>query len=329
MIEGLGMKASMSGTGNCFDNAPMESFWATLSTVMQKCTKSGNEKCTSPRGLTWYSSRTTEEVAMITEEAFMDIMALHRQGHSMRFIARKLGLHRNTVKKFILGKRFPEYQRSERRVSVLAPFVRIIQDWLEQDNYRASWIFDRLKPIGYEGSYETVKKFIRPIKEQQTRIAYARFETMPGLQAQVDWADFQIAEPNGKTSTVYLFILVLGYCRAIYAEFVNRCTLESFLDGHIRAFRYLGGVPAEVLYDNMKHVVIRRLVGKIAFNPELLHFAHHYGFAPKACPPYAAWVKGKVERPVDYIRESFWRGYAFNSDFRAAPHEVQLRPLSC
>jgi len=174
---------------------------------------------------------------MITEEAFMDIMALHRQGHSMRFIAKKLGMHRNTVKKFILGKRFPEYHRSEGRGCILAPFVRVIQDWLGQDDYRASWVFDRLKPIGYEGSYETVKKFIQPIIEQQARIAYARFETMPGLQAQVDWADFQIAE----------FILVLGYCRAIYAEFVNRCTLESFLDGHIRAFHYLGGVPAELL----------------------------------------------------------------------------------
>jgi len=217
---------------------------------------------------------------MITEEAFMDIMALHRQGHSMRFIARKLGLHRNTVKKFILGKRFPEYRRGMRSVSVLAPYVRMIQDWLSQDDYRASWVFERLKPIGYGGSYETVKKFIRPIKEQQARIAYARFETMPGLQAQVDWADFQIAEPNGKTSTVYLFILVLGYCRAIYAEFVNRCTLENFLDAHIRAFDYLGGVPAELLYDNMKHVVIRHLVGKVAFNPELLHFAHHDGFTP-------------------------------------------------
>ena len=71
---------------------------------------------------------------MITEEAFMDIMALHRQGHSMRFIAKKLGLHRNTVKKFILGKRFPEYRRRERRGCILAPFVRIIQDWLDQDN---------------------------------------------------------------------------------------------------------------------------------------------------------------------------------------------------
>ncbi len=222
---------------------------------------------------------------MITEEAFMDIVALQRQGHSIRFIAKKLGMHRNTVKKFIEGRRFPAYDRSKRGISILAPFARLILDWLSQDDYRASWVFERLKQIGYGGSYETVKK---------------------------DWADFQIAEPNGKASTVYLFILVLGYCRAIYAEFVHRCTLESFLDAHIRAFHYLGGVPAELLYDNMKHVVIRHLVGKVKFNPELLHFAQHYGFAPKACPPYAAWVKGKVERPVDYIRESFWRGYAFN-----------------
>jgi transposase len=259
---------------------------------------------------------------MITEEAFMDIMALHRQGHSIRFIAKKLGMHRNTVKKFIEGRCFPAYDRSKRSISILAPFVRLILDWLSQDDYRASWVFERLKQIGYAGSYETVKKFIRPIKEQQARIAYARFETMPGLQAQVDWADFQIAEPNGQSSTLYLFILVLGFCRAIYAEFVNRCTLESFLDAHIRAFHYLGGVPAELLYDNMKHVVIRHLVGRVNFNPELLHFAHHYGFAPKACPPYAAWVKGKVERPVDYLRESFWRGYPF-SDRESANRDLR------
>jgi transposase len=260
---------------------------------------------------------------MITEEAFMDIMALHRQGHSIRFIAKKLGMHRNTVNKFIQGRRFPAYNRGKRGICILTPFVRIILDWLSQDDYRASWVFDRIKQIGYGGSYETVKKFIRPIKEQQARIAYARFETMPGLQAQVDWADFQIAEPNGKTSMVYLFILVLGYCRAIYAEFVRRCTLESFLDGHIHAFHYLGGVASELLYDNMKHVVIRHLVGRVNFNPELFHFAHHYGFTPKACPPYAPWVKGKVERPVDYIRESFWRGYNFR-DLETANRDLHI-----
>ncbi len=89
---------------------------------------------------------------MITQEVVMDIVALR--------------LHRKTVKKFILGRRMPEYRRSDRRASVLAPFVRVIQDWLGQDSYRASWIFGRLKQIGYEGSYETVKKFVRPFKEQ-------------------------------------------------------------------------------------------------------------------------------------------------------------------
>lgn len=87
-----------------------------------------------------------------------------------------------------------------------------------------------------------MKRFVRPIKQQQARIAYIRFETMPGLQAQVDWADFKISEPGGRTRTVYLFILVLGYSRAIYAELLSRCTLEGFLDAHIRAFRYPWGV---------------------------------------------------------------------------------------
>jgi hypothetical protein len=103
----------------------------------------------------------------------------------------------------------------------------------------------------------------------------------------------------------------------MYAELVSRCTLEAFLDGHIRGFQYLGGVPAEILYDNMKNVVIKRSGGRVEFNGEFLHFAHHYRFTPVACPPYSPWVKGKVERPMHYIRERFWRGYRFESLGRA------------
>jgi len=142
-----------------------------------------------------------------------------------------------------------------------------------------------------------------------------RFETEPGLQAQVDWGDFQIQGPDGKTTTVYAFVLVFGFSRAMYVEFVERCTLEAFMDCHNRdgAFHYLQGIPAEILCDNMKHVVISRENGKAVFNIEFLYFAHHYGFQPKVAPPYSPWVKGKVERPVDYIRERFWRGYSFSS----------------
>ncbi len=195
--------------------------------------------------------------------------------------------------------------------SILDPFRRVIEDYLEEDGYQATWIFERLTRIGYTGSYTTVKKTVRDIKGEKQRIAYLRFETEPGLQAQVDWGDFQITEPDGRIHTIYVFIMVLGYSRAMYVEFVEERTLDVFMDCHIRAFRYLGGTPKEILYDNMKHVVIGKEYGKPMFNREFAHFAHHYSFHPRLCPPYSPWVKGKVERPIHYLRERFWRGYSY------------------
>jgi len=77
----------------------------------------------------------------------MDILALHRQGHSMRWIAKTLGIHRNTVKKYITQKKQPQYNNQKRRVSILEPYHQIIRDWLDQDDYRATWIFDKIKPL--------------------------------------------------------------------------------------------------------------------------------------------------------------------------------------
>ena len=99
----------------------------------------------------------------------------------------------------------------------------------------------------------------------------------------------------------------------MYVEFVEQCTLETFMDCHIRAFHYLQGIPVEILYDNMKQVVVGRNKGKAVFNEEFMHFAHHYSFSPKACPPYSPWVKGKAERPMDYVRQRFWRGYTYTT----------------
>lgn len=254
---------------------------------------------------------------MISTEVFMDIIALKRAGHSIRFIARKLGIHRKTVKRHLAAQSFPQYSRTSRKESVLQPYHQTIRDFLDEDDYQATWIFERLKRMGYAGSYRTLTGFVATIKEQKSRIAYHRFETEPGLQAQVDWGDFKVANADGSTTTFYAFVMVLGFSRAMYVEFVERCTMEVFMDCHIRAFKALGGVCAEVLYDNMKQVVIGRENGKPAFNVEFLHFARHYGFTPRLCPPYSPWVKGKVERPMNYIRESFWRGYDFQSLTRA------------
>jgi transposase len=250
---------------------------------------------------------------MISTEVFMDILALHRQGHSMRWIAKKLGIHRNTVKKYITQKKQPKYQKQKRRESILSPYHQIIREWLDQDDFRATWIFDKLKDIGYTGGYDTVRYFVRNVKEQKAQTAYIRFETEPGRQAQMDWADFKVLNDDGSSFFVYLFLLVLGFSRAMFACFVDRCSLQSFMDSHIAGFHYLGGVPAEILYDNMRHVVIPNKAGPRYFNPEIVDFAAHYGFTPEACPAYSPWVKGKVERPIDYIRERFWRGYRFES----------------
>jgi len=260
----------------------------------------------------WLSSLTREVIAMIPMEVFMDIYSLRNQGLSMRAIARKLGIHRNTVKKYLDTQHPPAYRKT-RRPSKLAPYRQVIRDFLQEDNYQATWLYNRIRNLGYDGSYETVKVFVRQIKAENTRLAYLRFETEPGQQAQVDFGDFQIREPDGTTTTLHAFVMVLGFSRAMYVEFVPRCTMESFMDCHINAFRYLGGTPSEILYDNMKNVVTRTAKGVPAFNVEFIHFARHYSFSPTLCPPYSPWVKGKVERPMHYIRERFWRGYTFVS----------------
>lgn len=107
--------------------------------------------------------------------------------------------------------------------------------------------------------------------------------------------------------------MILGYCWAMYVEFVNQCTLETFMDCHIRAFHYLQGVPEEILYDNMRQVVIGRNKGKAIFNNEFKHFAHHYNFDPKVCVRRTVPGKGKAERPMDYVCQHFWRGYVYTT----------------
>jgi transposase len=130
----------------------------------------------------------------------------------------------------------------------------------------------------------------------------------------------------GKTTIFTAFVIVLGFSRAMYIEFVRHCTMDIFMDCHIHAFKYLRGTPSEILYDNMKNVVIGRQEGKVAFNHEFLHFSHHYNFQPLAVPPYSSWIKGKVERPMNFIRERFWRGYTFTNDEKAnrIPWRAQL-----
>lgn len=243
----------------------------------------------------------------------MDILYWKRRGLSQRAIARRLGISRPTVKKYIdnlgAGAKAVGYSK---RDSLVDPYTNNINAWLAEDfEYRATWIYDRIRGMGFTGSYEIVKRKVRELKNERQEIAYMRFETEPGYQAQVDFGEFQVESPDGGVEKYYLFAMILGYSRKIYAELIRKCDLPTFLDCHIRAFEYFGGVPEEILYDRMRNVFIGKVAGKKRFNDTLTGFALHYGFKPEVAPAYAAWVKGKVERPFQFIREGFWRGYGF------------------
>lgn len=243
----------------------------------------------------------------------MDILILKKKGLSQRQIASKLGISRNTVKKYLDKPDISENNhRKARRKSLLDDYMSNIKAWLEEDmEYTAAWIYDHLVPMGFNGSYEIVKRKVHDLKAERQKIAYMRFETEPGYQAQVDFGEFQVDQADGSVKKLYLFSMILGYSRRMYGELVEKCDLPTFLDCHIRAFTYFGGAPSEILYDRMKNVYIGKVAGKNKFNDSLIGFALHYGFKPEVAPAYAAWVKGKVERPYTFIREGFWRGYGF------------------
>ncbi len=248
------------------------------------------------------------------KETILDILLLKRKGLTQREIARKLGISRNTVKKYLENKDILLKPGSGKvnRKSLLDPFKGNINSWLDEDmEYKATWIYDRLRPMGFAGSYEIVKRSVHQIKHERQRIAYMRFETEPGFQAQVDFGEFQVENADGTVRKLYLFSMILGYSRKIYSELIDRCDMPTFLDCHIHAFDHFGGVTEEILYDRMKNVFIGKIAGKNKFNDTLMGFALHYGFKPQVTPAYAAWVKGKIERPYHFIREGFWRGYGF------------------
>ena len=143
-----------------------------------------------------------------------------------------------------------------------------------------------------------------------------RFETPPGDQAQVDFAQFQVAfaDEPGVIRIVWLFSLVLGYSRLLWARFVVHQDLQTVLRCHLAAFASLGGVPNQILYDRMKTAVTGQdPEGHIVYNRTLVDFARHHGYHPRACRPYRAKTKGKVERPYRYIREDFFLARSFRN----------------
>jgi transposase len=192
----------------------------------------------------------------------------------------------------------------------LEPFKEEIRRLVEDYDLSGVRVLEEIRAKGYTGGYGILQTFISPIRKDLHRDLVVRFETPPGVQSQVDWAErFGRILHEGLWRSLNLFVMTLGYSRYMAGEFTVSQRLEVLEDCHIRAFREVGGVTREILYDNMKTVILD--VDKQILNPKFLDFAGHYGFVPKVCQPYRAQTKGKVERVIGYIRDNFFKGRSF------------------
>lgn len=244
------------------------------------------------------------------------ILELHRQGLSPTAIARQLGIDRKTVSKYIArGLEPPAYKPRPPRPKATDPFLPYLRERLAaHPGLTAVRLWRELRERGYRGGYTGVKRAVQDLRPKQPKVFEVRFETPPGEQAQVDFARFEVSftDEPGTTSIVWLFSMVLGFSRLIWARFVVRQDLQAVLRCHVAAFEALGGAPREILYDRMKTAVLGEDAdGLVTYNRGLLDLARHFRFQPRACRPYRAKTKGKVERPFRYIREDFFLARSF------------------
>jgi transposase len=248
---------------------------------------------------------------MLRVEERVMIKDQYRRGVAISDIARETGHDRKTIRAIVKGPTIPP-QKRKGRTKKLDPFVPYLEKRMEEGVLNCNKLLEEIRKRGYQGGKSLLKAFVRPYREARRQEATVRFETEPGEQAQVDWAHFGYIEYRGRRRRLYLFVMTLGWSRAAYVEFTVSTDAAWWLRCHVHAFCYLGGVPRVVLHDNVKTAVLdREADGRIVWNARYLDFADYYGFTPRACRPYRAQTKGKVESGVRYMRGNFWPGLRF------------------
>lgn len=248
---------------------------------------------------------------------WMEIRNERKKGLSYTEIARKHHIDPRTAKKYAESDTKPVYTLTAPKPSKLDPYKHLIDMWMEEAPYSAVRIHEKLMEQGCDCKYTIVRQYVATRKADLNEKATVRFETMPGLQGQVDWGFFENykALENGEYKKLYCFLMILGYSRMRYIEFVTDMSTTTLIKCHINAFRYFGGYPEEILYDNMKQVVVKRMMkqSESELNKQFEDFAGFYGYKPILCRPYRGQTKGKVERTVRYVRENFMVGVKYNS----------------
>ena len=258
---------------------------------------------------------------MYTRDTLVLLKHFVDSGLSKTAIADQLGISRRLVHHLIatgqlerdLGEDAAPRLRGTAAVAKLAAVTPLIATRLQTFPALSSVrLFAECRAAGYTGGYSQLTALVRRLRPAPEPEAVVRFETAPGEQAQFDFATVKL--PWGVR---YALVMVLGYSRLLYVEFVLRQTALSVMLGMERAFAAFGGVPQHVLFDQLKSVIVddqRPDGGRLLTNTEFLRFAAHWNFQVRACRPYRAQTKGKVERPIHYLRNNFLYGRTFLGD---------------
>jgi transposase len=240
------------------------------------------------------------------------VRALAADGISQREIAERLGINRRTVARLAASEGPPRYRRAPTgsQLDPLEPLLRrLLEEWPQIKAPRLTEILR--DEYGYAGSVRLVQARLQRLRPSRVRPAQ-RTGYRPGQVLQLDWGEMP-TRPTlaGRERRVYALVASLPYSGAQTAFFSLDLTLESFLEGHVRAFEWLAGVPRECVYDNLRSVVARREGDEVVWNRRFLHLRGHYGFHATPCTPATPREKGSVEAGVRYLKSGFWPARRF------------------
>lgn len=243
-----------------------------------------------------------------------EIRRLYHAEHWKRgTIAAQLGVHFDTVVR-VLGSFGPKAGTPRPDARVLEPYVPFVDETLgRHPKLVATRIFDMLRERGYTGSLRSLRRYVRTARPAPKSEVFLRVETLPGEQAQVDWAHVGSLAVQGGRRPLWAFVMVLAYSRAMWAELVVDMGIESLRRSLVRASAFFGGSPRQWLFDNAKTVVIERSGDAVRFHPALLELAAHLHVQPALCAPRRPHEKGKVERAIRYLKERFFAARSFHS----------------
>lgn len=245
----------------------------------------------------------------VSKETEAEILRLHyAEKWRKNTIANQLKVHHSTVERILLEKGVKPEQIRVRK-SIADPFIDFIKATLkEYPKLNATRLFYMAKDRGYPGRVDHFRDIVAMYRPAPAVKAFSRLRTLPGEQAQVDWGSFGKIEIEGSERKLYAFVMTLSWSRHVFLKFyVNQAT-ANFLRGHIDAFEFFGGLHSrEILYDNLKSVVLERIAKAIHFNPAILDFASHYRYKPVPVEVREPEQKGKVERGIRFVRSSFWQ----------------------